>query len=405
MTRFRYKAVAPGGRVVHGEIQADSRDAAVAQLRNQGHLPISADPFHAWWSTPLPLARLRRDGIGRADIIALTRQLGTLLHAGLPLDGALETLARVAHSPSLQQLILDIQESVQRGMSLSEALARHPRHFDPLYVSLIHAGEAAGELPPLIDRLAGYLEQSQELRSGVQAALIYPALLCVVAVASLAAIMIFVVPQFIPLFEDAGATLPLLTQIVFGAAQFFQQAWLPIALVVFAVAWYVKVQLQNPAQRLRWDKAILRAPFAGGLIRDLETARFSRTLGVLLASGVPILTGIRLARNVVRNRVMAEVVEAVAASLEQGLSLTGPIRKSGVFPSLAVQLMEVGEESGQLEDMLLKTADIHDAVVRAGIKRMLVLLEPILILGLGGLIALIIMSVLLAVLGLNELVI
>ncbi|MBI1733220.1 MAG: type II secretion system F family protein [Gammaproteobacteria bacterium] len=405
MTQFRYKAVAPGGQVVQGEIEADSRDAAVAQLRDQGHLPISADPGIATWKWGLTPFGVRPRLISRGDIIALTRQLGTLLQAGLALDEALITLARVVQSPPLQRLIQEIQDSVQRGASLSEALAQHPRHFTALHVNLIRAGEAAGELPPVIDRLATYLEQSQELRSAVQTALIYPALLCVVALCSLAAIMVFVVPQFIPLFEDAGATLPLLTRLVFGAAGIARDAWLPLLAGLVVLGWIVKKRLEQPAPRLRWDLACLRLPLIGTVIREFETARFTRTLGILLGSGVPILTGIRLAGDVVRNRALAAVVEDMGASLEQGLPLTGPLRKSGLFPPLAVQLMEVGEESGQLDQMLLKTSEIYDGNVRIAIKRALALLEPVLILGLGGLIALIIMSVLVAILGLNELVV
>lgn len=405
MARFRYKAVSPDGQVVRGDIEAESRDAAVAKLRNQGHLPISAEKAVAWWTRPLPGIGIQRSRISGADIAEFTRQLGTLLHAGLPLDGALKTLEKLVHSPSLRRLIHEIHDSVQSGSALSEALAQHPEQFDPLYVNMIRSGEAAGELHAIIERLAAYLEQSLELRSSIQTALIYPMLLLIVAFLSLVAIMTFVVPQFIPLFEDAGETLPLLTRIVFGGAELFRDAWWIMLAVLFVLGWVTQKQLANPAIRLRWDRRCLRIPFLGQMIRDLETARFSRTLGILLGSGVPLLAGIRLAGDVVVNRAMAAVIDEVAGNLEKGLPMTGPIRNSGLFPPLAVQLMEVGEESGQLDEMLLRTAEVYDANVRTGVKRALALLEPVLILGLGGLIALIIISVLVAILGLNELVV
>ena len=214
--------------------------------------------------------------------------------------------------------------------------------------------------------------------------------------------MTFIVPQFVPLFEDAGQALPLITQIVFTGAQILRDYWWAFLIIFTAAIWYLDRQLQNPAFRARFDTGLLKLPRAGTLIAQMEMARFSRTLGTLLNNGVPLLTGVGLVKDVITNTTIAKLIDRVATSLEQGQRMAQPLKAAGYIPSLAVQLIEVGEESGQLESMLLKIADIYDREIQATVKRMLALLEPVIILLLGGMIAVIILSILLALVGLND---
>ena len=407
MSKFKYKAVANNGQIMQGVVDAPSYKVAIEKLQHSGHLPISAEEIKG--KTQFSLSHLtdllKRDKVSQHDLVILTSELATLLQAGLPLDNALKTLANLSTSVPLKNLIEGIHERVQGGIALSDALAEHGDVFNRLYINMIRAGEVSGSLELTVSRLADYLERSAALRSSVITALIYPAILLLVLVISLFVLMSFVVPQFIPLFEDVGQALPFMTEVVFALSGFFNQFWwLLVAVCVFAI-WFGDKQLSDKTKRLRFDEWCLSLPYLGELLKEIEMARFSRTLGTALGNGVPLLTGIRLVRDVVSNRVIGNVMDKVISSLEQGQGMTRPMKESSVCPVLAVQLIEVGEETGQLESMLNKIANIYDQQVQTSIKRVLTLLEPALIIGMGGLIAFIIASILVAILGLNELVI
>lgn len=407
MPNFRYKALAAKGDILSGVIDAPSRALAIEKLQNAGHRPISADEIgdgsgFSFSSVP---DLFDRNKVKRKDVVILTRELATLQQAGLPLDHALKTLCGLDLNPAVQQLLQSILNKLQGGASLSDAMAEHSQVFDRLYLSMIRAGEASGAMNLVIERLADYLERMADLRSSITTALIYPLILLAVSLLSLVGLMAFVVPQFIPLFDDVGQTLPLLTQIVFSVSDLFRQYWLAGLVLFTASAWYVDHLLKEGANRYRFDGWCLGLPVLGNLIKEMEMARFTRTLSTTLANGVPLLNGIHLVKDVIGNTVIAKVMTNVTASLEQGKTMAAPLRESNVCPALATQLIEVGEESGQLEGMLTKIADIYDRETQTSIKRMLTLFEPALILGLGGLIAVIIVSILLAILGLNDLVI
>ena len=308
-------------------------------------------------------------------------------------------------SVPIQTLLQSILDKIQSGASLSDAMTDQDDVFSRLYLNMIRAGEASGAMDIVIERLANYMERMSDLRSSLITALIYPLILLVVSILSLIVLMTFVVPQFIPLFEDVGQALPLLTQIIFSISEVFRQFWwLGLGLFTLA-AWWMDKQLKDPEKRLGFDGWCLRLPIIGALLKEIEIARFARTLGTTMANGVPLLTGIRLVREVISNQVIANVMDSVTDSLEQGQTMALPLKDSAVCPALAAQLIEVGEKSGQLESMLNKIADIYDRQVQTTIKRLLTFLEPILILGLGGLIAVIITSILLARLVLNDLVV
>ena len=388
-----------------GEVEAASRERAVAQLQDAGHLLVSAEQAASrrWRDLTRLLSRPWRGHVTRADLMLFTRELATLLQAGLPLEQALQTLSRLNRAAPLARLAEELLEQLRGGASLSQALAQQADTVGNLYINMVRAGEASGALALTVSRLAEYLERMVALRSQVANAMLYPLILLVFSILSLLVLMTFVVPEFVPLFEDAGQDLPWLTQAVFTASTLLRQyGWAALLLTVVAL-WWLHRRLAAPAFRLRFDSWCLGLPGIGSVIKRVETARLCRTLGAALGNGVPLLSGVKLAGEVIGNRNMARVIDAVQAGLEEGKPMSEPLANAGVYPELATQLIAIGEAGGQLEAMLLRVADIYDNEVQTTIKRLLTVLEPAMILGLGALIALIIVSVLLAVLSLNAL--
>ena len=407
MPTYRYRAVSnQGGDILNGIIEAPSRELAVARLQHSGHLPISAEEVAPGHSPGLGhlLVRRPRNRMSRKDLALFTRELATLLQAGLPLEQALQTLRRLNQAPSLLLLADELLEGIRGGGGLSDALARKAGIFGNLYINMVRAGEASGALDVTIGRLAEYLERMAALRAYVAGAMIYPGILLGFSILSLFILMTFVVPEFVPLFEDAGQNLPWLTQWVFALSSLLRQYWWGLLVVLAVTVWLIHKRLAQPAARLRFDDWCLRVPYFGTVIRQIETARMCRTLSTALGNGVPLLTGVGLVREVIGNRRMASVMDSVQAGLEQGQPLSRPLAASGVYPELATQLIAIGEAGGQLDTALDKVAEIYDKEVQTAVKRLLTVLEPVMILGLGALIALIIISVLLAVLSLNALV-
>jgi general secretion pathway protein F len=408
MPKFHYKAVASDGKVMEGDMEAPSKDTVIVQLQETGFLPISANEVKAS-ITPSSLEyffNLSRKNIVRSkDITLFTRELATLLRAGLTLEHALKTLEKMSQSVPVKNMVKDIHHRIEGGAQFSDALDTQGGVFNYLYLNMIRAGEAGGRLDNVLERLAEYLERSAEIKANVTSALIYPCLLFFIAGLSLFALLLFVVPQFAVLFEEAGKALPLTTQIVFGIAEFLRQYWWIIIAFIVVTTWMINRQFQDQHQRQRWDAWSLSLPVYGELIAKLEVARFTRTLGTLLMNGVPLLTAVNIVREVLSNSLFINIIDTVTASLEQGNGMARPLAESSHFPELAVQLIQIGETSGQLEEMLLKIADIYDTESQATIKRLLILLEPALILGLGAIIAFIIISIMVAILGLNELII
>ena len=407
MPIYLYKALTTSGETLIGEIDAPSKSIAIDRLQHAGHIPLSAvEKKGKGKSSFLDLKKIiDRDKVSAKDITLFTRELSTLLQAGLALDHALTTLEEISPHPALKKMLANINQQVKGGEPLSTAMEAQGQTFSKLYLNTIRAGEAGGSMHVVLERLADYLERSDELRNEVLSALLYPAILFMVAILSIFILLSFVVPQFVPLFEDVGQALPLLTQVVFTSAEFIQSYWWVILAAVIFFIWIADKKLQNPVTRMRWDDWCLDVPLYGELITKLDVARFSRTLGTLLINGVPLLISIGIVKDVVSNRVLARTINDAAKGLEQGRGLAKHLAQSDRFPQLAIQLIHVGEETGQLESMLLKTADIYDDESKTTIKRLLTLLEPVLILSLGAIIAIIIISILMAILGLNELVI
>jgi general secretion pathway protein F len=397
MPLFHYKVASPGGEVTEGQIEAPDEAQAVARLQAAGNIPIRIS------SSAGAGLRWRRRAVRANDIQAFTQELATLLGAGLPLDRSLLILIDLADEPRVVQMTTNVLDRVRGGAALSEALESQSGAFSRFYVNMVRAGEMGGALEGVLNRLSEYLMRAKELRDSVVSALIYPAVLLAVSVISVFVLMVFVVPNFTQLFEDADQALPLLTQVVVGSAEFLSDYWwaLLVGLLVLLVS--IRQMLARPAARLRWDAQLLRLPLVGDLVRKLEAARFSRTLGTLLGNGVPLLTALSIVRETLGNRALAEGMAAAVAGLKEGRGMSEPLLAADLFPRLGLQMIKVGEETGRLEAMLLQVADIYDREVRTAVQRMLALLEPVLIVTLGLVIAVIILSILIAIVSVNEL--
>lgn len=401
MPRFRFKALTAEGSLVSGEIDALSADAAISAIQARGEFPLSAVEAAAGLSRDLGGLFRRRRVPQRAIAIAL-RELATLLEAGLPLDRALDVVRALGADKRLDQALILARDRVRGGLSLADALATEAL-LPKLVLSLIRAGELAGALDEALRRAAEYQERAHLLTESIKSALIYPIILVATAGLSITFILTTVLPEFKPMFAEAGQALPLPTRLVMFAGDLVGSYGWAVVLAVCALGFGLRRALTRPIFRRRWDGALLRLPVFGTLVLKTEIARFSRTLGTLLASGLPLPAALAATRDVLGNRAMAEAVENMARDLRAGEGLSDLLRRTALFPGLVVQLVRVGEESGKLEDMLLRQAEIYDREVARTIERLMSALVPGLTIGLGLIVAGIITSILLAILKVNEL--
>ncbi len=414
MPVFRYRAVNPAGEVAVGEYEAANEAEIVTRLRDQGLMPMSV--AHASGASAQAEAGAhRRRGrrrrrfesrtVTRDQLLAITRELATLLRAGLPLDRALEVLIGLAPTPAVTGLLQGLRDDVRGGKALSQALDDRREVFSRFYVNIVRAGEAGGALGVVLQRLAETMERNKELRESVKSALVYPTILIGVAVTSVALLLVWVVPQFETTFAQAGKALPLPTLVVVTLGKFFRAWWWAVALgAFFAVVWFQR-RGRAASVRMARDRRMLRTPLLGDLVAKVETARFARTLGTLLGNGVTLLAALSIVRETMGNVVMAGALDGVIARLREGKGFGRPLADTGLYPKLATQMILVGEESGRLEEMLGRVAEVYDREVAAAIKRFLAILEPALILGLAIVIGGIVFSILMGVLGMSELVV
>jgi general secretion pathway protein F len=384
-------------------LEEATKEAAIEKIHSLGQIPIRVSTSDsAIQSTKLFSFKKK---LSSEQIAIFTRELSSLLKAGMPLDRALATIISLAEEKSpLSKTLTQVQDNVRNGASLASALEMQDNTFSTLYVSLVRAGEAGGALDLVLERLSEHLERNKEINDTLISAFIYPAILLFVAMLSIFILLAYVIPQFSELFEGMGASLPLATQIVMLAGDTLQNyGWVGL-LAILAAWWWMRRQLLNPQGRYRWHARFMKLPVIGDLITKVEVARFSRTLGTLLSNGVPLLKAITIVKDVVGNQVISEGIGTVVNSLKAGQRLAEPLSEHTTFPPFAIHMIQVGEESGNLEGMLVQVADIFDKEVSVSVKRALALLEPILILTLGLLIAGIVMSILVAILGVNQLV-
>jgi general secretion pathway protein F len=404
MPLYRYKAFNAAGEPLSGQMEALSVEDVVARLQDAGNLPVEALPADQAGDGNLFAGLFKRSEMSADQVLQFTQQLSTLLGAGQPLDRALQILLDLPETESARRLIERIRDSVRGGAPLSSALEQQHGVFSRLYINMVRAGEIGGSMHETLKRLADYLERSKSLKASVINALIYPAILVAMVIGSLVMLLGYVVPQFMPLFEDMGAELPFLTRIVLAVGDALNAGWWVLVLAMIGAGWMLRRQLTEPARRLRFDAWLLRRGRIGDLVAKLETARLSRTLGTLIHNGVPLLAAITISRNVMGNSAMAEAIDETAKDVKTGNSLAPSLGKSKMFPRLALQMVQVGEESGELDGMLLKVADIFDLDVRNTLDRLLAAMVPLLTIIMAGVIALIVLAILLPILSMSAIV-
>ena len=403
MPLFEYKAVAPSGETVQGTMEAASLDLVVLKLQEAGNVPLQARESGSGGFNLLNL-RLGRRGMNAREVGQFTQQLSTLLGAGLPLDRSLQVLMELSENERIRRTVMEIRDRVREGGSLSDALEEQHGTFNRLFVNMVRAGEIGGTLDLTLSRLTDYLERSRDLKDSVVSALIYPILLLVLAAGSLILLLVYVIPQFTPIFEELGGDLPVITKIVLGVGSLLQNFWWAMALGAFAAVSYFRKMLADQERRFAWDRRVLATRWVGDLVAKMETARLTRTLGTLLSNGVPLLSALSIARNVITNTVLQQDVNDAAREVKTGGGLARNLAKAERFPRLALQMISVGEETGQLDAMLLKVSDTYDIEVRNTIDRLLSVFTPVVTLFLAVLIGTIVMSVLVAILSINDLV-
>jgi len=396
---FYYKALTAENKTVEGKMEATSQNMVIAKLQEMEYFPILTREIN---DTADSKRRLFNKDISQEDILLMTQKLAVTMKAGLTLDAALSLLIETADAPRLKEVLEKVNLSIHSGISLSDALQQHSSSFDSFYLNTLRAGEAAGTLELVLARLASHLEHSRAIKKNVQAALIYPTILIAVASITVIILLVYVVPQFQTLFEDMGQALPLPTQIVIAVADGIKSyGWIAMILFVGFIM-LIKQMLADSVKRAPIDRFVLRLPLIATMVIRLEVARFSRTLATLLTNGVPMLSALSVVAASVNNTVIRQVVSHVKKHVHQGKGIAEGLAKQNVFPPMAVQLIRVGEETGELTAMLEQVADIYDEELRESIQRFLTLLEPLLIIVLGVIIAAIIISVLLAILALND---
>ncbi len=404
MPNYFYKAVTRDGLTVSDYSDAQDESALIDKLQQDGYIPIEVvlakSKSFAW----LRSNKSAKDRLSSNEVAMFTRELATLTEASLPLDPALTLLMDLSdENGKLYKLVEDVLDRVSGGSNLSDALEAQEGTFTRFYLNMIRAGEAGGSLAQVLRRLSDYLERSKELRDTVTTAMIYPTILLVMALTSLVVLLTFVIPQFTEMFEMAGTELPVSTQIVVSISDWLQSYWWALIASVIIGVNYMRFQLADKEGRYVWDSRFLKMPLVGDLITKVEVTRFSQTLGTLLTNGVPMLSALSIVKETMNNRVIAEKIEVAANSLKEGKELSGPLIESQLFPKMAIQMIKLGEETGKLEEMLEKVATVYDKEVKVAIQRVLSLIEPVLIIGLGILVAGIIVSVLMAILSVNDL--
>ena len=406
MPFYQYKAVTPAGEVQEGVLEAASHPGAVARLQEMGFIPIRAEEAGGAKaavaaSTRLPL--FSRNRITQEDIGVVTRELATLLKAGLPLDRSFEILISLATSPKVAELLTRIRNEVRGGSALSKAIDAQRGIFTRFYVNMIRAGEAGGSLPTVLVRLAEYMERAKALRDNVTASLTYPVFLAVVSLMAVVVLLTAVVPRFKPIFAGAGKAVPFVTQMVLFAGDVMSKYWLFMLLAVGGMAVLAQRRLRDPEVRYRFDRWLVTGPVVGNLFTRVEMARFSRTLGTLLANGVTLVAALNIVRETMDNAYLAEAVGGVARELKEGRGLGRPMMETGRFPMLAVHMIQVGEETGRLDDMLMQVAETYDHEVEVAIRKALALLQPAIIVLMAGVIGFIIIAILSAMLSVYDL--
>lgn len=400
---YTYQATDMSGRLIKGSLEARDENTLVAKLREMGYYPISVETPGAEKSAVrrFSLIRASRRISGR-DVLRLTNELSSLLEAGLPLDRSLSVLAEIETNEAFKLLILEIVKGIREGSTFAGCLEKHTGVFSEIYISTVSAGEAGGSLEAALERTGKFMEQAQKLKDDITSALLYPLLLTVVGGSAVLVMVLFVIPKFSIIFEDMGGVMPLPTRMLLAASEGLVSYWWAALLFFAAVFFEVKRRAKTAAGRLSIDRLKLKTPVMGPIFRKAVVSRFARTLGTLLQGGLPILDALRIAVNTMGSRSMSLGMEPVVEGVRRGRGIALPLKEAGSFPPLAVQMLTVGEETGRLDEMLIRLADNYDRDIATAIKRGLALLEPAIILVMALVVGFIVISLLLAIFSMND---
>jgi general secretion pathway protein F len=403
MPLYTYKAINQQGKQEQGLREAVDENQLLLELQSKGLIPVKIEQTKTTSFLGFRIGEFKHR-LSTKDIVNFTTELATLVESGLPLDRSLTILIELTEdNKRLNTVVINILERIKAGKSLADSLEMEANVFTKFYLNMVRAGEMGGDLGGVLHELFDYLERSQNLKEKVTSALIYPAMLLLMSVASMLVMLVFVVPQFKEMFESAGQNLPLPTQIVVAVADFIKSYWWMGLGSVLLIMQTTKWQLENPVRKKVIDSYVLKMPLIGEVLLVKEVAVFSRTLGTLLGNGVSILKSIVIVKEIITNSLLVEIIEKTEMQIKQGMTLSLALAEFNVFPKLAIQMIKMGEETGRLEEILIKIADIYDKQLGNSIQRMLSLLEPSLIIFLGVMIGGIIVSILLAILSVNDL--
>ena len=405
MAVFVYRAADQRGQTIDGVMEAADARAVIERLQRDAYFPIEVASQEQGRGLVAGLAwpSFGQGGVKGRELVAFTQQLAMLLEAGLPLDRALGIQEELATSPRIKTITGDVLRSVRGGASLGDALAKHhPRPFSRLYINMVRAGEKGGVLEVTLKRLAEFLEEAQAFRDALVSALIYPSLLTLVGGGAVVFLMTFVIPRFADIFRDMGQTIPIPTQILLSVSTWLQHFWWAVALAVLAAALAGRVILSTATGRLRADRLLLRIPVLGEVALKTEVARFTRILGTLLQSGVAMIGALTVVRDMMSNHVLIGAVGSLVDGVKRGAGLAGPMAESKAFPPLAIHMVRVGEETGHLDEMLLKAAAAFESDTRILVKRLISLAEPLIILVMGLVVGFIVVAMLLAIFSITD---
>jgi len=409
MSKYAYKALNKEGKETFGVIESDSQALAINDIRSMGFYPTQvrdarkSDERRARKEKG-GLSEFYIGGLKQKQIMIMTRQLATLIDAGLPLLRSLNVLILQQKPCKLRDVLREVSADIQQGSTFAEALGKHPKAFDRLYVNMVRAGEVGGMLEVVLNRLAVFMERRQALKRKVRGALIYPIAVIVIASCIVSFLLLKVVPIFAEVFSDFGGELPAPTRFLMAAGDFMQYRWWMLLLTVNSSIITIKILGKSKYVKSAMDRVILKVPLVGDLVTKVAVARFARTLGTLITSGVPILQALKITKETIGNEVIQNAIQKVHDSIKEGETIAAPLDESRVFPAMVVNMIDVGEETGSLDAMLMKVADIYDAEVEAAVEAMLALMEPMIIICLGGVIGFIVISLYLPIFSLGDVV-
>jgi general secretion pathway protein F len=399
-TTFFFRAVASDGKLRTGSITGETDQVVTRELRRQGLTPLYVGAQARKSALDIKLPSF--GGGAKKDVLYFTQEISTLLTSGVPVDRALAIAGELTERPNFRGVIQDVLRVLKGGRSLADSLALHPAHFSDLYVNMVRAGEASGSLATVFERLADFERSRDDLRGYIISSMVYPVLLLFVGFAAVLVLITFVVPRFASVFEDSHMKIPLPTLLMLEASKLITQWWWVAALSISGIVIGFRFYIRSEAGRTWWDTGRLRVPLLGDVLRKAETSRFARAMSTLVANSVPLVQAINIAGGILNNVSFTRALKEVAQGVKRGEGIAGPVRRSQVFPPLAGHLLTVGEETGKLDLMFSRMADIYEAETRTGIKRFTALFEPLVILVMGIIVGALILSMLLAITSIND---